>query len=110
MTDDCSRVECFFKFADTFFKHLFLSFQTLGQADVVKHHLKLLHHVQLECGELFTGLYYVCIRLGDSDILTVLLPCFSVAKLEKGFELIKAIKFGLEPTDDKDNQKVEEVS
>ena len=106
---DCSCVECVLKLADTFFKHLFLSFHTLGQADIVKHHLKLLQHGQLESGELLTGLSYFCIGFRDSDVFAILLPCLSVAELEEGLELIKAIKFGLEPADDKDNQKVEEV-
>ena len=107
--DDCSCVECVLKLADAFFKHLFLSFHTLGQADVVQHHLKLLHHGQLESGELLTGLSYFCIGFRDSDVFAILLPCLSVAELEEGLELIKAVQLGLESADDEDNQKVEEV-
>ena len=109
MPDDCSRVECILELLGTFFKHFFLSFQSLGQADFVKRQLNLLHQAQFESGELLTGLGYFCIRFGNSDIFAVLLPRFSVAELEEGLELIKAVQFGLEPADDKDNQKVEEV-
>ena len=55
VSDDCSRVQCVLELADTFFKHFFLSLQTLGQAEAVKHHLKLLHEAQFESRELLTG-------------------------------------------------------
>ena len=107
--DDCSRVECFLELADTFFKHFFLSLQTFGQAEAVKRQLQLLHQAQFESGELLTGLCYLYICLGNSDIFAILLPCFSVAELKEGFELIKAVQLGLESANDEDNQKVKEV-
>ena len=61
--------------------------------------------------QLFTVLGRVCICHWCSDCLLILNASVSdVIKLKYGPNLVKVVKFGLEPSNDEDNQKVEEVS
>ena len=61
--------------------------------------------------QLFTVLGRVCICHWCSDCLPILNASVSdVIKLKHGPNLVEVVKFGLELSNDEDNQKVEEVS